>query len=163
MKSGGENVRRWRRDRLMECVRKVLDPSPCLPLVDDNGEDVWGSDPVHPLPHGFRLLVDMFETEIEHLQGKTRKRAGCILQPPSKRTKPAIRPAWISQQTATAVRREYGGGERGGRGRGGRGRGGRFGGFRGSRGRVSYWEDSRIIFFVSQKNFIKNPRLYGCK
>jgi len=44
---------------------KVLDPSPCLPLVDDSGEDVWGSDPVHPLPHGFRLLVDMFETEIE--------------------------------------------------------------------------------------------------
>jgi hypothetical protein len=66
--------------------------SPCLPLVDDNGEGVWGSDPVHPLPHGFRLLVDMFETEIENLQGKTRKRAGSILQPPSKRTKPATRP-----------------------------------------------------------------------
>jgi hypothetical protein len=32
---------------------KVLDPSPCLPLVDDNGEDVWGTDPVHPLPNGF--------------------------------------------------------------------------------------------------------------
>jgi hypothetical protein len=31
--------------------------------------DVWGSDPVHPLPHGFRLLVDMFEAEIENLQG----------------------------------------------------------------------------------------------
>jgi hypothetical protein len=90
---------------------KVLDPCPCLPLVDDNGEDVWGSDPVHPLPHGFRLLVDMFENEIEQLQSKTRKRAGSTLQPPSKRSKPAARPAWISQQTATAVRREYGGGE----------------------------------------------------
>ncbi len=75
---------------------KVLDSSPCLPLVNNNGEDVWGSDPVHPLPHGFRLLVDMFETEIENLLGKTRKRAGSILQPPSKRTKPATRPAWIS-------------------------------------------------------------------
>jgi hypothetical protein len=119
---------------------KVLDPSPCLPLVDDNGEDVWGTDPVHPLPHGFRLLVDMFETKIDNLLGKTRKRAGSILQPPSKRTKPAPRPAWISQQTSTAVRRDYGGFERGGRGRGRpyRGRGGRFGaGFRGSRGRGS--------------------------
>jgi hypothetical protein len=57
---------------------------------------------------------------MEQLQGKTRKRAGSTLQPPSKRSKPAARPAWISQQTATAVRREYGGGERGGRGRGGR-------------------------------------------
>ncbi len=85
---------------------KVLDPSPCLPLVDDSGEDVWGSDPVHPLPHGFRLLVDMFETEIEQLQGKSRKRAGSTLQPPSKRSKPAARPAWISQQTATAVSQE---------------------------------------------------------
>jgi hypothetical protein len=118
---------------------KVLDPSPCLPLVDDNGEDVWGSDPMHPLPQEFRLLVDMFETEIENLQGKARKRAGSILQPPPKRTKPAIRPAWISQQTATAVRRDYGGGERGGRGRPYRGRGGRFGGgIRGGRGRGSY-------------------------
>ncbi len=118
---------------------KVLDPSPCLPLVDDNGEDVWGSDPVHPLPHGFRLLVDMFETEIKNLQGKTRKRAGSILQPPSKKTKPATRSVWISQQTATAVRRDYCSGERGGRGRPYRGCGGRFGGvFRGSRGRGSY-------------------------
>jgi hypothetical protein len=32
---------------------KTLDPSPCLPLVDDNGDDVWGTDPVHPLPHGY--------------------------------------------------------------------------------------------------------------
>jgi hypothetical protein len=87
---------------------KVLDPSPCLPLVDDNGEDVWGSDPVHPLPHGFRLLVDMFETEIENLLGKTRKRGwiGSILQPPSKRTKPATRPAWISQHSEEAASEE---------------------------------------------------------
>jgi hypothetical protein len=55
---------------------KILNSSPCLPLVDDNGEDVWGSDPVHPLPHGFHLLVDMYESEIDNLQGKARKRAG---------------------------------------------------------------------------------------
>jgi hypothetical protein len=114
---------------------KVLDPSPCLALVDDNGEDVWGSDPVHPLPHGFRLLVDMFEVEIENLKGKSKKRAGSNIQPPAKRSKPAPRPAWISQQTSTAIRREHGG-LRGGRGERGRppyrGRGGRSGG--GSRG-----------------------------
>ena len=121
---------------------KVLDPSPCLPLVDDNGEDVWGSDPVHPLPHGFRLLVDMFEVKIENLQGKSKKRAGSNIQPPAKRPKPAPRPAWISQQTSTAVRREHGG-SRGGRGERGRppyrGRGGRSGGgSRGYRGRGPY-------------------------
>ncbi len=44
--------------------------------------------------------------EMENLQGKVRKRAGSILQPPPKRTKQAVRPAWISQQTATAVRRD---------------------------------------------------------
>jgi hypothetical protein len=71
---------------------KTLDPSPCLPLVDDNGEDVWGTDPVHPLYH-----KDMSEPEIDNLKGKTRKRAGGNIQPPPKQSKPAPRPSRISQ------------------------------------------------------------------
>jgi hypothetical protein len=43
---------------------KVVDPSPVLTLTDKDGEDVWGVEPVHPLLHGFRLLVDMLETEM---------------------------------------------------------------------------------------------------
>ncbi len=47
---------------------KVVDPSPALPLVDSDGVAVWGSDPVHPLEHGYRLLVDLHIDEICNLQ-----------------------------------------------------------------------------------------------
>ncbi len=61
---------------------KVLDSSPVLLHSDEDGEEIWGMDPVHPLLHGYRLLCDMYKSEICLLLGKTRKRTRDSLQPP---------------------------------------------------------------------------------
>jgi hypothetical protein len=70
--------------RIMRNLRnvKVLDPSPVLSHTDEDGEEIWGMDPVHPLLHGYRLLCDMYESEITLLTGKNRKRSGEAIQPP---------------------------------------------------------------------------------
>ena len=86
---------------------KVLDPSPVLQHTDEDGEDIWGMDPVHPLLHGYRLLCDMYETEISQLACKTRKRSGEAIQPPPKRAKAEPRPAWIEKPRQHAVRKDW--------------------------------------------------------
>ncbi len=100
---------------------KVVDPSPVLSLVDEEGAVVWGKDPVHPLERGDQLLADLYVEEIRTLLAKGSKRAGGSLQ-----KKPRLevkRPAWVENPSETAKGTEYGGmrGGRGGRGRGCRG------------------------------------------
>jgi hypothetical protein len=112
---------------------KVVDPSPVLTLMDEDGEDVWGVDPVHPLLHGFRLLVDLLETEMEGQLNKNKRKAASQKQPSAK--KPRVetpRPSWVQHNPATAERREWND-KRGGRGGRGGGAGRRPGG-RGRRG-----------------------------
>jgi hypothetical protein len=116
---------------------KVLDPSPVLPHTDEDGEDYWGMDPVHPLLHGYRLLCDMYETEINQLACKTRKRSGEAIQPPPKRAKAEARPAWIEKPRQNAVRKDWKD-DRGWRG----GHGGRGGQPNPSRGRAD-WRGGR--------------------
>ena len=75
---------------------KVLDPSPVLTHEDEDGEDKWGMDPVHPLLHGYRLLCDLYEGEMTQLSNKSRKRSGgrCSLRqrgPGSSRGRPGSR------------------------------------------------------------------------
>ena len=111
---------------------KVLDPSPVLRKDDYEGEPVWGKDPVHPLANGYRLLVDLYESEMTGLTTAGRKRAGGQQPGQNKRQKTEERrPDWVAHSSTTAVRRERqpGGFQRGrgwrterGRGRG-RGRG----------------------------------------
>jgi hypothetical protein len=124
---------------------KVLDPSPVLTHEDEDGEDIWGMDPVHPLLHGYRLLCDLYESEVSMLMGKNRKRSGGPLQPPSKRTRTEPRLSWIEAPKLNAVHKDGRGDRAKPRGRGGwtpKGRGGPdwnrgrgyFGG-RGGRGR----------------------------
>jgi hypothetical protein len=117
---------------------KVLDPSPVLTHTDEDGEEIWGMDSVHPLLHGYRLLCDIYESEISLLTGKTRKRSGEAIQPPPKRARAEPRPAWIETPRQSAVHKDW----KTDRGRGG-GRGGRGGqpylgrggaGWRGGRG-----------------------------
>jgi hypothetical protein len=106
---------------------KVLDPSPVLSLEDEDGEDIWGMDPVHPLLHGYRLLCDLYESEFSSLLGKNKKRSGGPLQPPPKRTRTEPRPSWIEAPKVNAVRKDGKGDRAKPRGRGGwtpRGRGG---------------------------------------
>jgi hypothetical protein len=64
-------------------------------------------DPVHPLLHGYRLLCDMYESEINLLTGKTRKRSGEAIQPPPKRARAEPRPAWIEKPRQSAVRKDW--------------------------------------------------------
>jgi hypothetical protein len=115
---------------------KVLDPSPVLRKDDYEGEPVWGKDPVHPLANGYRLLVDLYESEMTGLTTAGRKRAGGQQPGQNKRQKTEERrPDWVAHSSTTAVRRERqpGGFQRGrgwrterGRGRG-RGRGSELG------------------------------------
>jgi hypothetical protein len=124
------------RERQALMLDKVVDPSPALPLVDSDGVAVWGNDPVHPLEHGYRLLVDLYIEEICNLQAKGGKRPGGSLQPPKKKMRTETRrQEWVENPSGTAVRQDSRGG-RGGRGgcggRGGpRGRGERGRGYRG--------------------------------
>jgi hypothetical protein len=85
---------------------KVLDPSPVLTHEDEDGEDIWGMDPVHPLLHGYRLLCDLYESEMSLLMGKSRKRSGGSLQPQSKRTRTEPRPCCIEAPKLNAVRKD---------------------------------------------------------
>jgi hypothetical protein len=75
---------------------KILDPCPALPLVDKDGENIWGQDPVHPLKHGYELMVDLFEEGISALLSKGGKRAGGRMQPPAKKQRTeAPRQEWV--------------------------------------------------------------------
>jgi hypothetical protein len=106
---------------------KVLDPSPVLLHSDEDGEEIWGIDSVHPLLLWYRLLCDMYENEMSLLLGKTRKRSGDSVQPPPKRARTEPRPAWIETPKQNAVRKDWRNDRGKNRGRGGwipRGRGG---------------------------------------
>ncbi len=95
---------------------KVVDPSPALPRVDSDGVAVWGNDPVHPLEHGYRLLMDLYIEEICNLQAKGGKRPGGSLQPPKKKMRTETRrQEWVENPSGTAVRQDSQAG-RGGRG-----------------------------------------------
>jgi hypothetical protein len=84
---------------------KILDPSPALPLVDKDGENVWGQDPVHPLKHGYELMVDLFEDEISALLSKGGKRAGGRMQPSAKKQRTeAPRQEWVESSNEFAKR-----------------------------------------------------------
>jgi hypothetical protein len=132
---------------------RVIDPSPVLQYLDENGEEIWEVDPVHPTELGYHMVADVIVEAFK--RGGGHKRPGDRLQPPAKRAKPARRPDWVSGVSEVAVRREWvpghyrgqgdgmhrgrGGGDRGGRrggprGRGGGGRGGGRGGGHGGGG-----------------------------
>jgi len=87
-------------------------------------------------------IVDLVENTLGDLQQKTHKRAGEVIERPSKRAWTAFIPPWIRETGETATRRDLapprgrGGGKRsrGGR-RGPPGRGGPSGPYRGRGGR----------------------------
>jgi hypothetical protein len=88
---------------------KVVDPSPALPLVNEEGAAVWGKDPVHPLERGYQLLADLYVEEIQTLLAQGSKQAGGSLQPPKKKPRLEVkRPAWVENPSEMAKRTEYG-------------------------------------------------------
>jgi hypothetical protein len=128
----------------------VLNPGLCLPSSGEEGEKVWGKDPVHPLQEGYERIVDLLCEEAAKMAEKaSRKRAGEELAPAPKRQKvEQQRPRWIEAAPPPPLQMGFvrggsrgnsgghrGGGRGDGRG-GGRGGGGGYsgGGYAGSRG-----------------------------
>jgi hypothetical protein len=105
----------------------VLNPGLETPQEDESGLQLWGPDPVHPLPEGYGRIADMICREMEKKASASRKRVGETLEPKNNkrpRFEPA-RPRWIEQsQPQITVQSGYNnwrgaGGDRGrGRGRG---------------------------------------------
>jgi hypothetical protein len=113
----------------------LLNPGLETPQEDESGLQLWGPDPVHPLPEAYGRIVDMICREIEKKEAASRKRVGETLEPKNNK-RPRFEPAhprWIEQsQPQITVQSGYNNwrGAGGDRGRGrrpwrgqGRGRG----------------------------------------
>jgi hypothetical protein len=100
----------------------VLNPGLEVPSEDETGLQLWGPDPVHPLPEGYARIADLLLREWDRISEKKRKRTPDGQEPASKRPKyEAPRPRWIDQSEPRATIQP---GFSGGRGQsGGRGRG----------------------------------------
>jgi hypothetical protein len=98
----------------------VLNPGIEVPCEDETGLQLWGPDPVHPLPEGYDRIDDLLLKEWDRVSEKKRKRTPDGQEPASKRPKfEAPRPRWIDQsEPRSTVQLGYGRGQSGGRGRG---------------------------------------------
>jgi hypothetical protein len=123
----------------------VIDPSPVLPNI--TGEfDIWGDDPVHPLPEGYEKGVDLLEKEIEaKATGSKRPASGDSGGQAKKPRTEVPRASWIEGSSLTAKRNDIGGGR--GRGGGGGFRGGGFYSGGGGRGFPPRGRGGRGRFF----------------
>jgi len=76
----------------------VLNPGLEVPSEDETGLQLWGPDPVHPLPEGYGRIADLVCREAAREQDKKRKRAEDGLGAASKKQRlEAPRPRWINQ------------------------------------------------------------------
>jgi hypothetical protein len=125
---------------------KVIDPSPVLPNITGDF-DIWGDDPVHPLPEGYEKVVDLLEKEIEAKAAGTKRPASEGSGGPAKKPRTEVpRASWIEGSSLTAKRNDIGGGGRG-RGGGGGFRGGGFYSGGGGRGFPPRGRGGRGRFF----------------
>ncbi len=91
----------------------------CLPLVED-GESVWGRDPVHPTKEGYSKIADLICEKAGRARGG-KKRAGSHIEPPGKKMRMDIpRPRWLGEGSSSSM--VHGGVQRGSGNEGGRGR-----------------------------------------
>jgi hypothetical protein len=92
----------------------IVNPGICVPQEDEEGNQLWGPDPVHPRHEGYGRIVDYICSEAAKLQNKddTKKRQGEPLGPPPKRQHLAIqRPKWVADVPTNIM--VQGGGNRG--------------------------------------------------
>ncbi len=76
----------------------VLNPGLEVPSEDDTGLQLWGPDPVHPLPEGYGRIADLVCREAAREQDKKKKRVEDGLGSASKKPRiEAPRPRWIAQ------------------------------------------------------------------
>ncbi len=100
----------------------VLNPGLEVPSEDETGLQLWGPDPVHPLPEGYDRIADLLLKEWDKTREKKRKRIPGGQEPASKRPKDeAPCPRWIDQsEPRSTIQLGYSGGrgQSGGRGLG---------------------------------------------
>jgi hypothetical protein len=78
----------------------VLNPGVEVPCEDESGLQLWGPDPVHPLPEGYERIADLICREVDKASDKKRKRVEDSLGPANKKPRfEAPRPKWINQST----------------------------------------------------------------
>jgi hypothetical protein len=107
----------------------IINPGLCAPREDEEGNQLWGPDPVHPREEGYAGIVNYICGELVRLREKesNKKRPGEPLA--AKRRQTIQRPRWIENVPSNIMVQ---GGFVRGRGGGGRGAPTRF--FRGNRG-----------------------------
>jgi hypothetical protein len=90
----------------------VIDPSPVLPNI--TGEfNIWGEDPVHPLPEGYEKVVDLLEKEIEAKATGSKRPASEGAGGQAKKPRTDVpRASWIEGSSLTAKRNDIGGARR---------------------------------------------------
>jgi hypothetical protein len=100
----------------------ILNPGHCVPFEDEEGAELWGMDPVHPLQDGYRRIAAMLCEEADKLLHKIekRKREGGAEPAPKRPRVEVVRPRWVEDTMPSATMqlgppRGQGGGQ--GRGR----------------------------------------------
>ena len=87
----------------------VLNPGMCVPREDEDGEPLWGIDPVHPLPKGYGKIAELILQEAEKLRSRGKKRVGGQIAPPAKRPRTEFqRPRWVEESSPTLMGNSHG-------------------------------------------------------
>ncbi len=77
----------------------LVNPGLCVPREEEESNQLWGPDPVHPQHEGYGRIIDYVCGEASKLQNKeaSKKRPGDPLGPPATRQNMAIqRPRWVA-------------------------------------------------------------------
>jgi len=92
----------------------VLNPGLCVPREEEDGEPLWGKDPVHPLKSGYLRIADMIVQEAGKLRGRGKKRAGGQIEREAKKPRMEYqRPLWVNESSPAVAGSSQDGGYRG--------------------------------------------------
>jgi len=72
---------------------KLLNPGLCVPEKDEDGEHLWGEDPVHPLYGRYKRIADLIIKEAESFGSRGQKRPGEPAESANKRRGMEPRPS----------------------------------------------------------------------
>jgi len=92
---------------------KLLNPGLCVPEKDEDGEPLWGEDPVHPLYGGYERIADLIVKEAETFGARGQKRPGESAESHSKRPRLEQRPSWVGNPNSQPLLYGYGAQNRG--------------------------------------------------
>jgi hypothetical protein len=108
IRKGLQDVRNYDKDFLFTNGLRgfvILNPGHCVPWEDEEGAELWGMDPIHPLQHGYRRIADLICEEADKLLTKTekRKREGGSEPTPKRPRVEVARPRWVEDTMPSAT------------------------------------------------------------